>query len=325
MLVLLSIAGKEDLFTIEMHYNGLLQGNEYQYGLVAYFDRIDPDYFTMIELNVMAKMVNIEGDHFQYLWAGGIENGLQSIECEEDILAFTKAKNRIGDDGEVLGLPFTVIQIYVKKLTKFKAWKRMGQIKMQIVDDFIEKRRVQFTLEELNDEPEDEVAIGKFSGCASSASKGNEILMLPWIEPTPIVDAEQQHPRCDRSCTTADDLNEIIPLIVDVAVDHVEVNGGTDFDEMAQQTVDVASNLEGVQAGTEHDSVRTPVVDVAVDPLEGNVGTRWLAVDDVLADMRHEQKLNELVDLPLNDSTRSNEEPEWSSPTIPSSEENAWN
>ncbi|CAN1167682.1 hypothetical protein LINPERPRIM_LOCUS18783 [Linum perenne] len=95
-----------------MHYNGLLQGNEYKYGLVAYSDRIDPDYFSMIELNAMAKVINVEGDYFQYLWAkpdGGIADGLQSIECEEDILAFTKARNKIGDDGEVLGLPFTCI------------------------------------------------------------------------------------------------------------------------------------------------------------------------------------------------------------------------
>ncbi|CAN1168062.1 hypothetical protein LINPERHAP2_LOCUS27616, partial [Linum perenne] len=42
---------KEDLFTVEMHFNRILSGDDYLYGLVACFDQVDPGYLSMIELN----------------------------------------------------------------------------------------------------------------------------------------------------------------------------------------------------------------------------------------------------------------------------------
>ncbi|CAN1172258.1 hypothetical protein LINPERHAP1_LOCUS22479, partial [Linum perenne] len=77
-------SAKEDLFTIEMHFNGIFIGVDYLYGSVAWFDRVDPDYLSLIELNGMADLVNVEGDLWQYLWprpGHGNADGLLCIEC----------------------------------------------------------------------------------------------------------------------------------------------------------------------------------------------------------------------------------------------------
>ncbi|CAN1281004.1 hypothetical protein LINPERPRIM_LOCUS17595 [Linum perenne] len=301
-----------------MHYNGLLLGNEYKYGLVAHFDRIDPDYFSMIELNAMAKMINVEGDYFQYLWAkpdGGIADGLQSIECEEDILAFTKARNRIGDDGEVLGVPFTCIQMYMKNLTRFEAWKRMGEIKMHLVDDFVENRRVQFSLEELHDEP-----LPQVPGDGPSSKNCTDVLLLDWTEPTPTIPEEEQlNPQTES--VVVDELTE--PPIDDVVVDHVAVNDWTEGDEVSEQPVeDVAVDPLEVDPP----EVDPPEVDnVQVDPPEDNTATRWLSVEDVLEEMRREEELNAPEDPSDIDGRNSEDLDGWSSPTIPSSDDDVGN
>ncbi|CAN1147130.1 hypothetical protein LINPERHAP2_LOCUS15684 [Linum perenne] len=62
-----------------MHFNGIFLGSEYLYGSVAWFDRVDPDYLSLIELNAMAELVNVEGDFYQFLWPKpgfGIADGL---------------------------------------------------------------------------------------------------------------------------------------------------------------------------------------------------------------------------------------------------------
>ncbi|CAN1121232.1 hypothetical protein LINPERPRIM_LOCUS2058 [Linum perenne] len=88
-----------------MHFNGLLTANEYLYGSVACFDQVDRNFLSLIELNAMADLVNVEGDFYQFLWphpGTGIADGLQSIECEDHVLAFIKARQNI-DDNDISG------------------------------------------------------------------------------------------------------------------------------------------------------------------------------------------------------------------------------
>ncbi|CAN1300064.1 hypothetical protein LINPERPRIM_LOCUS24429 [Linum perenne] len=147
-------SGRDDLFTIEMHFNGLLTVTNNLYGSVACFDRVDPDFLSMIELNAMADLVKVEGDFYQFLWPHpqtGIADGLESIECEDHVLAFIKARQNIDDNGISMGAPFGVMTLYVKKLSEFEARKRIGEIKMELHRPAIE-RRVQFRLEEMNDQ-----------------------------------------------------------------------------------------------------------------------------------------------------------------------------
>ncbi|CAN1136841.1 hypothetical protein LINPERHAP2_LOCUS9702 [Linum perenne] len=70
-----------------MNYNGVLQEDEYDYGLVTYFDDVDPDLFSMVELSVVGRSVNIEGDYYQYMWLPPrkeIKEGLKPLECHWD-------------------------------------------------------------------------------------------------------------------------------------------------------------------------------------------------------------------------------------------------
>ncbi|CAN1248349.1 hypothetical protein LINPERPRIM_LOCUS6708 [Linum perenne] len=107
-----------------MHYNGVLQPEGYVYGKTTFFDNVDPDLFSMVELTAMGRSVNVEGDYYQYMWLSPgkeIDNGLNPLECEEDIRGFINAL-----DGNHL------IKVYVKKMTHFQAWKRMFEVKMSL-------------------------------------------------------------------------------------------------------------------------------------------------------------------------------------------------
>ncbi|CAN1331040.1 hypothetical protein LINPERPRIM_LOCUS35186 [Linum perenne] len=42
------------------HFNGFMSSGEYLYGSVACFDQVDPDFLSMIKLNAMAELVNVE-------------------------------------------------------------------------------------------------------------------------------------------------------------------------------------------------------------------------------------------------------------------------
>ncbi|CAN1263860.1 hypothetical protein LINPERPRIM_LOCUS11755 [Linum perenne] len=135
-----------------MHFNEIFIGSEYLYGSVAWFDRVDPDYLSLIELNAMAELVNVEGDFYQFLWPKpgfGIADGLLCIECEDDVLAFNNVRKNTGPDGTVLGAPFSLMKVYVKQLSEFEARIRIGQIKMELHRPTVESR-VQFMLEELD-------------------------------------------------------------------------------------------------------------------------------------------------------------------------------
>ncbi|CAN1154357.1 hypothetical protein LINPERPRIM_LOCUS41083 [Linum perenne] len=160
-----------------MHFNGLITANEYLYESVACFDRVDPDFLSMIELNAMAGLVKVEGDFYQFLWPHpqtGIADDLESIECEDHVLAFIKARQNIDDNGISMGAPFRVMTLYVKKLSEFEARKRIGEIKMELHRPAIE-RRVQFRLEEMNDHGDVE---GVSTPCTGTAIGSGSVLML---------------------------------------------------------------------------------------------------------------------------------------------------
>ncbi|CAN1156214.1 hypothetical protein LINPERPRIM_LOCUS20074 [Linum perenne] len=61
---------------------------------------------------------------FQFLWpkpGKGTADGLLCMECEDDDLAFNEARKNIADDGSVKGAPFTLMKLYVKKISEFEA------------------------------------------------------------------------------------------------------------------------------------------------------------------------------------------------------------
>ncbi|CAN1314535.1 hypothetical protein LINPERPRIM_LOCUS29364 [Linum perenne] len=112
-----------------------MSSGEYLYDSVACFDQVDPDFLSMIELNAMAELVNVERDFYHFLWplpGKGIGDGLLSIECEDDVLAFIKARNNVGEDDISMGPLFPSMKLYVKTLSEFEARKRIGQIKMEL-------------------------------------------------------------------------------------------------------------------------------------------------------------------------------------------------
>ena len=75
-----------------MYYDGLLIRTDYLYDRVAYFDGVDPDLFSMLELNKMVELLNIEWEFFQFLTiieGREIEEGLTLFEGKSDIFNFT--------------------------------------------------------------------------------------------------------------------------------------------------------------------------------------------------------------------------------------------
>ncbi|CAN1129995.1 hypothetical protein LINPERHAP2_LOCUS5570 [Linum perenne] len=340
---------KEDLFTIEMHFNGIFIGTDYLYGSVAWFDRVDPDYLSLIELNGMADLVNVEGDFFQYMWPRpekGTADGLLCIECEADVLAFNKAWKNIDDDGSVLGAPFTVMKLYVKKLSEFEARKRIGQIKMELHRAAFQ-RRIQFRLEEINAD-EDVQVVSDTPGGTGSGSENKGILMLPWTAPLDFI-VDNSEMASDGIVDSGGEVHPTTKVVIDeenndklptheVGDPHkgdtnfnVEFRGSED-NEQVNPEADAVYTEDNEQVNPETDAVFTddcaanqpltvnqPDVavnqpDVAVNQPDVAVnqtdGRRWLDVDEVLAEMEREEALNEHV---------PDYEEGWSSPTIPNS------
>ncbi|CAN1230476.1 hypothetical protein LINPERPRIM_LOCUS3295 [Linum perenne] len=56
------------LFTIELHYGGVMIGDAYRYGHIAYMDLVDPDKLSLHELNKMVEYLGVYGGIFEYLW-----------------------------------------------------------------------------------------------------------------------------------------------------------------------------------------------------------------------------------------------------------------
>ncbi|CAN1812133.1 hypothetical protein LINPERHAP1_LOCUS26441 [Linum perenne] len=126
--------------------------------------------------------------------------------------------------------------------------------------------------------PPRRMTVGNFSsgGDASPSTKGTDVFLLDWTEPTPIVEEEQLNPQTERPPTSAE--------VEDVAVDSPEV-----------------------------------------DPPKVNTATQWLPVEDVLEEMRREEELNAPEEPPHNGGTDSDDLDGWSSPTIPSTDDDVGN
>ncbi|CAN1258952.1 hypothetical protein LINPERPRIM_LOCUS10029 [Linum perenne] len=155
-----------------MHYNGVLQPEGYVYGQTAFFDNVDPDLFSMVELTAMGRSVNVEGEYYQYLWLSPgkeIDNGLNPLECEEDIRGFINAL-----DGNHL------IKVYVKKMTHFQAWKRMFEVKMSLYKRLTEPPGGGVQIEEFG-EPASVNEVGNQSKCGIEPPVGR-ILQIQWSE-----------------------------------------------------------------------------------------------------------------------------------------------
>ncbi|CAN1195116.1 hypothetical protein LINPERHAP2_LOCUS42934 [Linum perenne] len=333
-------SGKEDLFTIEMHFNGIFLGSEYLYGSVAWFDRVDPDYLSLIELNAMAELVNVEGDFYQFLWPKpgfGIADGLLCIECEDDVLAFNKVRKNIGPDGTVLGAPFSLMKVYVKQLSEFEARIRIGQIKMELHRPIVESR-VQFTLEEMDSDREEQFVHATPGGSTSVADKKG-MLLLPWTA-TPELNMEESElaekgvPDSTGFVNTSSEVvpekdnTDNIPIHEDggpevhppIGAEPNQVNPpNTEVNNPEVVVNDPEVVVNDPDLVVNDNDVVVQQIDTAVDPNHqqnegGNWddGTRWLAVEEVLAEMERDEALNEpIVDV----------EEGWSSPTIYSSPE----
>ncbi|CAN1167920.1 hypothetical protein LINPERHAP2_LOCUS27526 [Linum perenne] len=331
------VAGKEFHFTVEMHYDGILTGDEYKFGSVAFIDRVDPDYFSLLELMKMAEHVGLEEEYYQFLWTKPgeeIKDGLRPLECEDDILTC------IGEDG--LNKKHHLLKVFVRKMTRFEAWKRMVDIQKQLCGS-LHAPGDGFVLEEIGEEGN---TITGEAGGSGSTGFGNPML-LEFI-PTMAVSL---HP------DTAG--NPEAPLVADAGGEHMGPGGQTEKNAdvvvnetgmTSSQAADVPFNPQPsainpstevpaaveVEPSTEVDPLSTEVpiaVEVEpsteVDPLSTEVpiaaevepsmpvgNTRWLEIDEILAEMHNEMLAEaEAVHIPVNDDNES-----FSSPTIYSSD-----
>ncbi|CAN1161827.1 hypothetical protein LINPERHAP2_LOCUS24148 [Linum perenne] len=274
-----------------MHYNGIFIGSDYLYGSVAWFDQVDPDYFSLIELNSMAELANVEGDLFRFLWpkpGKGPADGLLSIECEDDVLGFNKVRKNIDDDGTSLGAAFTLMKVYVQKLSEFEARKRIAQIKMELHRAAFGKR-IRFRLEEINEDDASQVVSDVGAG-TGSGSDNKGILVLPWSAPLDFFLDKSDTSSSYGIMESAGQVNpatEVVPG--EESIDKLpnkevgESNKGHDNlnvgfrgteDNVVDPTVHVGVDNEDV-AYTEDDVAVKPVQggpiedDVAVNPLNG--------------------------------------------------------
>ncbi|CAN1186660.1 hypothetical protein LINPERHAP2_LOCUS38242 [Linum perenne] len=330
-------SGKEFRFTVEMHYDGILTGDEYKFGSVAFIDRVDPDYFSLLELMKMAEHVGLEEEYYQFLWTKPgeeIKDGLRPLECEDDILTC------IGEDG--LNKKHHLLKVFVRKMTRFEAWKRMVDIQKQLCGS-LHAPGDGFVLEEIGEEGN---TITGEAGGSGSTGFGNPMLLE--FRPTMAVSL---HP------DTAG--NPEAPLVADAGGEHVGPGGQT------EKNADVVVNVTGmtssqaadvpfspqpsavnastevpaaveVEPSTEEVPLSTEVpiaVEVEpsteVDPLSTEVpiaaevepstpvrNTRWLEIDEILAEMHNKMLAEaEAVHIPVNDDNES-----FSSPTIYSSD-----
>ncbi|CAN1167525.1 hypothetical protein LINPERHAP2_LOCUS27284 [Linum perenne] len=92
-----------DLFTIELHYGGVLLGDAYKYGHTAYFDMVDPDSFSLQQLNRMVEFLGVYGGSFEYLWlvpGEKIPKDLKTLHCDEEVRDLTEEVMVAGGAGQ---------------------------------------------------------------------------------------------------------------------------------------------------------------------------------------------------------------------------------
>ncbi|CAN1255762.1 hypothetical protein LINPERPRIM_LOCUS9095 [Linum perenne] len=122
------------LFTIELHYGGVLIGNAYRYGHVSYMDMVDPDKLSLHELNRMVEFVGVYGGIFEYLWmvpGEKIPAGLKALHCDVDVRSLIDGVTAL-----------KTICVYVNKLTEFQARRRLAQIQLQMFEEVRQRRDV---------------------------------------------------------------------------------------------------------------------------------------------------------------------------------------
>ncbi|CAN1261691.1 hypothetical protein LINPERPRIM_LOCUS10952 [Linum perenne] len=285
----------------------------------------------------MAEHVGLEEEYYQFLWTKPgeeIKDGLRPLECEDDILTC------IGEDG--LNKKHHLLKVFVRKMTRFEAWKRMVDIQKQLCGS-LHAPGDGFVLEEIGEEGN---TITGEAGGSGSTGFGNPMLLE--FRPTMAVSL---HP------DTAG--NPEAPLVADAGGEHVGPGGQT------EKNADVVVNVTGmtssqaadvpfspqpsavnastevpaaveVEPSTEEVPLSTEVpiaVEVEpsteVDPLSTEVpiaaevepstpvrNTRWLEIDEILAEMHNKMLAEaEAVHIPVNDDNES-----FSSPTIYSSD-----
>ncbi|CAN1326149.1 hypothetical protein LINPERPRIM_LOCUS33728 [Linum perenne] len=97
-------AGFGNLFTIELHYGGVLIGNAYRYEHASYMDMVDPDKLSLHELNRMVEFVGVYGGIFEYLWmvpGEEIPAGLKALHCDADVRLLIDDESFQADEREL--------------------------------------------------------------------------------------------------------------------------------------------------------------------------------------------------------------------------------
>ncbi|CAN1159332.1 hypothetical protein LINPERPRIM_LOCUS20517 [Linum perenne] len=287
----------------------------------------------------MAEHVGLEEEYYQFLWTKPgeeIKDGLRPLECEDDILTC------IGEDG--LNKKHHLLKVYVRKMTRFEAWKRMVDIQKQLCGS-LHAPGDGFVLEEIGAEGN---TITGEAGGSGSTGFGNRML----VEFRPTM-AGSLHP------DTAG--NPEAPLVVDAGGEYVGPGGqpGKNADVVVNETGMTSSQAADVpfipQPDMEHSTEVDPIFNevpsaaevepstevdpifnevpsaaevepsTEVDPLSTEVpnaaqvesstpvgNTRWLEIDEILAEMQNEMLAEaEAVHIPVNDDNDS-----FSSPTI---------
>ncbi|CAN1267859.1 hypothetical protein LINPERPRIM_LOCUS12934 [Linum perenne] len=265
-------------FTVEMHYDGLLTSDDYEFGAVAFCDRVDPDYFSLIELMTMAERVGVQDEYYQFLWAKPgqeIKDGLQTIEGEADILTC------LGEDG--LNRKHHLLK------------KQLCGVVPAIGDGF--------RLEEIGD---DGTPIGEAEGGSGLSVIPNPLLLGCSAIPEgtvdqPAPDEPDHNPYHEAS-------NEP-PKVGEAAIE--DMNPPVHSDQAIHGVDEIEGDEVGVNAGMSNQTNPATEVTEADQIAEGS--TRWLEIDEILAEMHNEMQA-EADQIPMNDDNNS-----FSSPSIYSS------
>ncbi|CAN1318968.1 hypothetical protein LINPERPRIM_LOCUS31040, partial [Linum perenne] len=281
---------KEFRFTVEMHYDGLLTSDDYEFGVVAFCDRVDPDYFSLAELMKMAERVGVQDEYYQFLWAKPgqeIKDELQTIEGEADILTC------LDEDG--LNGKHHLLKVFVKKMTRFQAWKRMVDIQKQLCG-VVPATGDGFRLEEIGD---DGTPIREAEGGSGLAVIPKPLLIGCSATPEGAVD----HPAPDEADQNPyHEASNEVPKVGEPAIE--DMNPPVQSDQ-AIHGVDEIEGDQDIHPATE--------VTEADHIAEG--GTRWLEIDEILAEMHNEMEAEaEAEQIPVNGDNYS-----FSSPSIYSS------
>ncbi|CAN1189311.1 hypothetical protein LINPERHAP2_LOCUS39825 [Linum perenne] len=239
----------------------------------------------------MAERVGVQDEYYQFLWAKPgqeIKDGLQTIEGEADILTC------IGEDG--LNGKHHLLKVFVKKMTRFQAWKRMVDIQKQLCD-LVPDIGDGFRLEELGD---DGTPIREAVGGSGLSVIPNPLLLGCSATAEGVVD-QSAPDKPDQNTYHESSTNE--PAKVGEAA--IEDMNPPVLTDQGTHGVDEIEGDHAIHPATE--------VTEADQFAEGS--TRWLDIDEILAEMHNEMQAEAEADqIQVNDDNYS-----FSSPSIYSS------